>query len=218
MPRTERTKALAVVSAEKVKNESYVPPNTKFIGGFKDLRERRFAERFIETGLAYQSALDAGYSEATAKNKSSLWVREDGPKQHVFEYIKNHTENVTRSALDRVGITKEMILQELSKLAFASIGDVIDIDKNGLAKVNLSKVDKDKLAAISQLETTEIYEGRGKDRKLKGHEVKVKLSDKRAALQLLGKEAGLFADKVEHSGKDGEPLKVLISPFDAGVG
>ena len=142
------------------------------------------------------------------------WVVPDGPKPHEYNYIQTRQNVVSNAALARVGITKEMIIKEMAKLAFANVGDFIEIDKEGLATVNLSRADKAKLAAISQLDTTAIYEGRGKNRKLKGYETKVKLADKRAALQLLGKEAGLFADKVEHSGKGGGPLQVLLGPLD----
>lgn len=203
--------------APRGRSTTAVRDKTK-VSAFRDPREKLFADRYIETGLARQAALEAGYSKHTAIRNAIPWTQPDGPKPHVYNYIQKHEKRATQTVLARIGITKEKIITEMAKLAFSNIGDIVDIDRDGLAKINLNKADRAKLASITELESTEIYEGRGEQRKLKGYRTKVKLADKSKALQLLGKEAGLFADTVEHAGKDGEPLKVLIAPFDADLG
>jgi hypothetical protein len=43
--------------------------------------------------------------------------------------------------------------------------------------------------------------------------VKVKISDKRAALVEMGKHLGMFKERHEHSGKDGSPIKLESRPM-----
>lgn len=179
------------------------------------MKEQRFADEYLATGNAYKAGLAAGYSDSMAKHRCSGWVKNPSIKPHVYQYVEFHSQKESKSALERVGITKDAILAEMQKLAFANVNDYVTIDSEGLARVDLTNATKDQMAALAGIETDAIYEGEGKERKLVGHKVKVKMSDKKAALQLLGKEAGLFKDK--HDVTVTDPIKVVLSDDDSSV-
>jgi phage terminase small subunit len=81
------------------------------------------------------------------------------------------------------------------------------------AYVDLSKLTREQAAAIQEI-TSETYvdgyEGVGQDKTpIVVKRTKFKLSDKRGALELLGKHLKLWTDKVEQTGSDGKPLDVV---------
>mgnify|MGYP000177653768 FL=1 len=87
----------------------------------------------------------------------------------------------------RTGINQDRVLQELARIGFAKITDVLDPET---AKIKQDASDDD-LACIQSI-------------KIKpnefGTEREVKLYDKKSALVDLGKHLGLFKDKVELTG------------------
>lgn len=115
---------------------------------------------------------------------------------------------------ERAGITQERILKELARLAFADIRDVVQwgdttvqdgvasdgspIEKpyHGVTVRNSTDIDADAAAAI-----TEISEGRDG--------IKIKLADKKGALELLARHMGMLNDKMKLQGDAENPLRVL---------
>lgn len=86
----------------------------------------------------------------------------------------------------RLDVSQERIIQELAKIAFADLGDYIIWGPDGVEVVSSQKLlDTACVAEVVQ----------------SGEHVKIKLHDKRSALELLGKHLGMFANKVEVSGK-----------------
>jgi phage terminase small subunit len=98
-------------------------------------------------------------------------------------------------AVERAEITAARVLEEMAKLAFHNPADYIKIDEDGSAIVDLSKLDRDQAAAI-----TEVISERGEDGKVK---TRIKLADKKAALVELGRHFGLWIERVEH-GRPGD--------------
>lgn len=99
----------------------------------------------------------------------------------------------------RTTITAQRVLEELAKIGFTSMGDMIEIDEDGKSTVNLAKLTPEQKAAISEIEIFTNPEGKQR--------VKVKLHDKRAALMDIGKHLGMFREKVELSGPNGAPIQ-----------
>lgn len=115
---------------------------------------------------------------------------------------------------ERAEITQERVLRELAKLAFADIrnvvswgdttireevgmdGEVIERPYHGVAVRNSEDIDPDAAAAI-----TEISEGRDG--------IKVKLADKKGALELLARHMGMLNDKMKVQGDADNPLRIL---------
>jgi phage terminase small subunit len=66
--------------------------------------------------------------------------------------------------------------------------------------VDLSATTRDQLAAVKELVVEDFFDGRGEDAR-KVRRVKIKLADKLAALDKLGRHLGIFNDKLELRGK-----------------
>lgn len=151
------------------------------------------------------------FAHAIAKGKSASdayeaagYARHDGNAGRLSknEKIRARVEEILGAAADRAGITRERIQAELAKIAFADIrkavrwGDGIVIkDEDGsehvlndVSLISSDEIDEDTAAAISEV-----------SRSVSG--MKIKMHDKQKALELLGKDIGMFKDQVEHSGE-----------------
>jgi phage terminase small subunit len=109
----------------------------------------------------------------------------------------------------RTQITADRVLEEIAKLAFSNIGDYHRISSEGEPFVDLSNLSRDQMAALTELQVEDYTDGRG-DNSRDVRRVKIKLADKKAALELLGRHLKLFTDKVDLT-SDGKQLKSLTS-------
>lgn len=137
-------------------------------------RQRRFADEYIISGNAYQSALKAGYSEKYAKARSSELLDNVG----ISDYIKNRMEELQ----DEKILTQKQILVMLSEIA------------SGQAKETTVVTTK-----VAELMTDPVT---GKSVKVYNEipqlvEYPAKNSDRNKALELLGKRHKMWTDKVE---------------------
>ena len=138
-------------------------------------KQRCFAEEYLVDLNATQAAIRAGYSERTAKSQGQRLLT------HVDVAALIADSKRTRS--DKTGITQEMVIAELAKIGFADIrkavawGDTpVDDGQGGLAYpvelIPSSQIDDDTAAAITEVSLT-------------AQGVKIKMADKRAALETL---------------------------------
>lgn len=142
-------------------------------------KQKRFVEEYLIDLNATQAAIRAGYSPATAKEIGC----ENLTKPNIAAAVSQAMAERSR----RTGINQDRVLQELARIGFAKITDVVDPET---AKIRPDASDDD-LACIQSI-------------KIKpsefGTEREVKLYDKKSALVDLGKHLGLFKDKVELNG------------------
>lgn len=142
-------------------------------------KQKRFVEEYLIDLNATQAAIRAGYSPHTAKDIGC----ENLAKPNIAAAISQAMAERSR----RTGINQDRVLQELARIGFAKITDVVDPET---AKIRADASDDD-LACIQSI-------------KIKpsefGTEREVKLYDKKSALVDLGKHLGLFKDKVELNG------------------
>lgn len=142
-------------------------------------KQKRFVEEYLIDLNATQAAIRAGYSPATAKEIGC----ENLTKPNIAAAVSQAMAERSR----RTGINQDRVLQELARIGFAKITDVVDPET---AKIRADASDDD-LACIQSI-------------KIKpsefGTEREVKLYDKKSALVDLGKHLGLFKDKVELNG------------------
>lgn len=152
--------------------------------------QERFVTEYLIDLNATQAAIRAGYSAKTAEVQGCRLLR----YAHVAEAVKTAQDKRAK----RTEITADAVVQELAKIGFANMLDYITV-QNGDAYVDFSTLTRDQAAAIGEV-TSEIYtEGKGDDAK-DVKRTKFKLTDKKAALDSLGRHLGLFVDKTEHSG------------------
>lgn len=161
-------------------------------------KQRRFAEEYIVDLNASQAAIRAGYSEKTAGQIGSRLLK----NVEVQEAVKKAKEKRAK----RLEITQDRVLTEMAKLAFSNMLDYVSIVSDGAAVVDLSALTEDQAAAIKEITVEEYKEGGGDDaRDVK--RVKLKLADKKPALESLGHHLGMFKRKVELTGENGGPIQ-----------
>lgn len=139
-------------------------------------KQKRFIEEYLIDLNATQAAIRAGYSPHSAKEIGS----ENLTKPNISSAIAKAKAERSK----RTGINQDRVLLELARIGFAKITDVMDLTTAQI-KENASE---DDLACIQSIKI--------KPNKW-GIEWEVKLYDKKAALELLGKHLGMFKDKVE---------------------
>ncbi len=150
-------------------------------------RQLRFIEEYLDPRgaklNATQAAINAGYSPKTAQEQSSRLLSN--------AIVSAEIEKRCARRRERSEITAERVIGELAKLSFANMQDYITVTEEGEAFVDLSELDRDRAAAIQEITVDHYTEGRGDEKKYV-KKTKFRLSDKRAALELLGKHLGVF--------------------------
>lgn len=98
----------------------------------------------------------------------------------------------------RDDLTKDIIFQQLMSVAKSKLRTLFNED-GSLKSPHDWPEDAD--AFVASIETEELFDGAGDERQHIGYTKKIKLWDKLKSIEMLGKKLGLFAEKVEHSGK-----------------
>jgi phage terminase small subunit len=153
-----------------------------------NLQYEVFAQEFSVSNNGTQAAIKANYSERSASTQASRMLKIDKVKARIDELLIKTT--------DKLEITRERVLAEYGKLAFLDPKKLYDED--GSLK-SIHDMDDDTAAAITSIEVASLAEGAGKL-------TKIKVSDKKGALDSLAKTLSMFTEKHEHTGKDGKPL------------
>jgi phage terminase small subunit len=153
-----------------------------------DARREIFIREYLKDLNATRAAIAAGYSEKTARAAASRLLTNVDIKKRVEEALAKKT--------DKLDITVERVLGELSKLAFANMADCTKAQADGSAYVDLSNLTREQWAAVQEI-TSEVfvdhYEGESEERQpVHVKRTKFKLADKRGSLELLGKYLKLF--------------------------
>lgn len=167
----------------------------------KELTKKQglFVAEYLTDLNATRAAISAGYSKKGAEQTGSVLLR--NPK--VAEQIsKKHGKR-----LGKLEITADRVLQEIAKLAFYDPGNMLEDD--GSMK-QVKDIDDHTRMAIAGLEVTELSEGVGEQKHVYGLCKKIKLADKGANLERLGRHLKLFTDKSELSGPNGAAIPVSL--------
>ncbi len=164
--------------------------------GLTPKQERFVAEYLIDLN-ATQAAIRAGYSENGAKVTASKLLA----VANVAAAVQAGKESLSV----RTGITQERTLDELEGMAFAR-WDHFDVDAAGNVTAK-PDAPANVMAAIQGVKRKEWSDGSG------GHtvDVEIKLAGKFEPLKLAGRHVGIFADRVEVTGKGGKDLMPTIA-------
>lgn len=146
-------------------------------------KEAMFISEYMVDFDAKNAAIRAGYAPSTA-NDASKWIHPEHPEK---PKLRKEIDIRIAAAARRTGITRERIMAELAKVAFANISDVVD-PQTGMLNAEALKEDS---AAIKS------YKAKTSD---KGDEYSVDMGDKVRALELIGKTLGMFRDEVAITG------------------
>ena len=168
-------------------------------------KQELFAQKYVETGNAseaYRLSYAAGNMKPETVNRTAKELL-DNPK------IAARLAELAARQLKRHDVTIDRVLAEYAKLAFLDIRKAFDADGN---LIPIHALDDDTAAAIAGLEVdkkvSKTTDENG-DPVVESYLHKIKLSDKKGALDSLAKHLGMFVDRTEITGKDGAPLEAV---------
>lgn len=150
-------------------------------------KQKRFCVEFTTDFNATQAYLRAGYqcSRKAAESSASNLLR--NPK--IQAYLSQLRDRIS----ERSEITLERTVQEIGRIAFSQITNVIDFDKDGVILKNSSELPVPVIAAIASVKSVErIQSGDwGESRTI---EYSARMHDKVRALTLLADFFGIRTD------------------------
>jgi phage terminase small subunit len=170
--------------------------NLQYYTGDLTLLMKSFAERYVVHLNATRAAEEAG---SVGKN-----TREIGYRLLHTPKVAAYIEYLRQQQLANMGISGDRVLKELARLAFVDPRKMYDED--GCLKP-MHEMDDDTAAAISAVDTKEIFEKEGRETKYVGDQKKVRLNDKTKALELIARHLNLF----EKDNKSGASNVVVVT-------
>lgn len=166
-------------------------------------KQRRFVAEYLVDLNATQAAIRAGYSTKTAKVQGARLLTKADLQRAVSEGMAKRQE--------RLEVKADDVLRELLRVAMADLGKAYDGNGHLLP---IHDIPEDTRRAMAGVKVFDEFEGYGKERTKIGEVREVRFWDKNKALELLGKHLKLFVERLEHTGKDGGPIKTEAEPFD----
>ena len=150
-------------------------------------KQKLFIEEYLIDLNATQAAIRAGYSPDTAYSIGSENLKK--PE------IRARIEKAMAERSKRTGINQDRVLQELAKIGFANITDIVDPNT---AEV-LPDAKEEDLACIQSIKVRPNEWGTERE---------VKMYDKKSALVDIGRHLGMFKDNLVVSGLEKEKSKL----------
>ncbi|WP_448701997.1 terminase small subunit [Mucilaginibacter sp. AW1-3] len=139
-------------------------------------QQQRFCDEYLTHFNAFKAAVNSGYSENTSRKGALLHV----PK------IQYYLKQAMNRRSQRLEITHDMILRELSKIAFSNMGNYYD-EYACLKRMN--ELTADEKAAISFYDITEVQDGEGYR---VGMQSRIKLHNKMSALDKIARHLDFY--------------------------
>jgi phage terminase small subunit len=152
-------------------------------------KQELFAQKYVELSVAS----DAYRLAYNAQDMSPEAIHVEASRLLQNPKVAPRVEELESLRLKRHQVTVDRVVAEYSKLAFLDIRKAFD--EEGRLKP-IQELDDDTAAAISGLEVEALFEGKGAEREIVGRLHKIKLSDKKGALDSLSKYLGIATDKV----------------------
>ena len=152
------------------------------------VQQIKLVNGLMKGNKAYDAMKDAGYSEGSCKDGQGNIIGHPA--------VQAELTRRKQQMIERNQITEDWIVQRLARIADASIGDILEIDRDGKPFLNWEKMTPSLKATIKKFEQTEFTDGRGA-KAGKAKKTKVELDDKLRALELLMKVLGIGKETVE---------------------
>lgn len=160
-------------------------------------KQARFVEEYLVDLNATQAAIRAGYSADSAYSIG----HENLSKPEIAEAIA--AAQAARS--ERTKITQDKVLREYARLAFSDMRRLMHWDPDGVRLKDADELDDDDAACVA-----EVAETTTKD----GGSLKLKVHDKKGALDSVARHLGMFNDKLQHSGSVDLGLADVLREID----
>lgn len=151
-------------------------------------RQRVFVEEYLKCWNSSEAARRAGYNGRSNQIGSRLLTDVD-------------IQAAIQARLAEIKMSADEVLKRLSDMARADIADFVDVSRPGdLANEKYSG----KTHVIKKLKRKVTRDSFGRE----FEEMELEFYDAQAALEKIGKVHGLFNDKLEVSGPNGQPIEI----------
>ena len=163
-------------------------------------QQELFIAAYVKRPNATRAAIAAGYSEASAHTI--------GWEQLQIPDVQAEVQARLKRIAGRYEITADRIIHELAKTALANMADYTSVLDDGTIVNDFTGVDRDQMAAVSEITVEEYVEGRG-DSARNVRKTKFKLADRNKALMDLAKLLNVGAvNRREVTGPNGAPVAI----------
>ncbi|MBC9701107.1 MAG: terminase small subunit [Leuconostoc sp.] len=157
-------------------------------------KQKKFADEYIKTGNATQSAIEAGYSKRTAKEVGY----ENLTKPHLKEYIDKRMKQIASSKI----MTAQQILERLTGIVTGEITETVVVATPiGVEKTEKTADFKTQISAMRDI--------------MKRYPNNDKLIEQQ--IRKLSAEADIAQKKAELLSGSNSDITVNINPFEEGV-
>lgn len=160
-------------------------------------QHRRFIEEYIVMPNGTQSAIKAGYPEKNAGWQAAELLK----KTEILACVELGFASIRASKT----VTRGRIEEELAKIAFGNIGNVLTFNKDGVSFNDSEALDSSVLAGISEVSSTETKHGTS---------MKMRMHDKNTSLVALARMHGLDKGGMGRE-KSASPIDDLLEAVQA---
>jgi len=170
-------------------------------------KQSAFCREYVLDYNGTQAAIRAGYSKKTANNQIGRLLVNVGIQKEI-QALESRIEN-------KVIITKDKILRELSLIGFANMADHVTIGEDGCVQaVGIDKLPAGASRAIKKVKEKRVIKSTASGDEVMESTFEFELHDKQTALVNMGKELGMFREK--HEVDINQPINITIKKFFRG--
>lgn len=155
-------------------------------------KQELFCHEYLKDRNATRAYIRAGYAIEGAQQSATRLL------SNVF--IRARVNDLIKEQLDNLKVDAHFVLRQLLNTATIDISDAYDEDGNLLP---ISEMPEPLRKAIIQIETEELFDGKGAEREKIGTAKTIKIESRQRALELLGKHLKMFTDVHEIPGLEG---------------
>lgn len=157
-------------------------------------RQRRFVEEYLKDLNGSEAARRAGYSAVSAHVHSNRLMRDPAIKAAIDAELGKRSK--------RTQITADRVLIELARIAFANIADFATFDADHVTLTDSATLGRHRLAAVAEVTQTTTRDGVN---------VKIKMHDKLAALEKIGRHLGMWKESEDKNANAVERFKSALA-------
>lgn len=171
-------------------------------------KQSAFCREYVLDYNGTQAAIRAGYSKKTANEQAAQLLAKLSTQKEI-QWRESLLEN-------KVIITKDKILRELSIIGFANLADHITIDDTTgcVQAIGIDSLPAGASRAIKKVKERRVIKSTASGDEVLESTFEFELHDKQTALVNMGKELGMFRDK--HEIDVNQPINITIKKFYRG--
>lgn len=151
-------------------------------------KQRIFAEEYCKDFNAARAFRAAGYSASNAGSEAAAASR-----LLKTPNIDIYVSHIKAKATDEAVVVVRDILLELKKIGFSNLQDYLD---TGNRVKDISAIDRELASAVAGLTINETVRTDGDGATIVNSRINIKLADKLAALEKLGRYLGMWGDRL----------------------